>query len=360
MRDVQMALARSSVLNVSVSSDRLFFGESGHGVARYDQVRYPIFTKLNNTMHGFFWKPIAIDVAQDLGQFNRLNESEQHGFTSNLRRQMVLDSIQGRAPSLAFLPLVTDSSLENCIQTWSFFETIHSESYQHIIRAIYPDPSVVINSIPDITQIVDCAASITRAYDEVIRNPSKESLYLALIAANALEGIRFYVSFAYNFSLSQRGLMTGAANIMKLIQRDEAQHLALVCHILKLLPKDDPDFVQIIGDLRPQAIAIFDEAAEQEKAWAQYLLPGPGILGVNASLMERYIDYLLVPRKHAAGLTSTAKSKIDHPFPWVERNYDTSSSQAAAQETEITSYISSSLENDLKEGSFSGISLDSL
>ena len=341
-----------SNLNLNAGSSRLFFGEEGHALARYDIVRHPIFTTLNDKMLSFYWNPQEIDVSQEKASFNKMNEAEQFVFTENLKRQILLDSIQGRAPVLTFLPVCTDSSLEQAIITWSFFEQVHSRSYTHIIRAIYPDPSIVFDDIPSIQPIADCAASITGSYDDMMASPSKENLYLALISANALEALRFYVSFACSFSFCERGLVEGSAKIIKFIARDENQHLALVQHILKRLPKDDPEFIEIAGDLRQQAIDIFDETAEQEKAWVPYIFQHGSILGLNADILSDYIEYLLPRRKAAAGLTSPTKSEKTDPLPWMQKYLVDSTSQVAPQEAESVAYLTSALKNDVSDLEF--------
>lgn len=341
-----------STLDFTTTSDKLFFGEAGHGIARYDQVRYPLFLKIDERMKSLFWRPNEIDMSQEKASFEKMTSSEQFVFTENLSRQIMLDSIQGRAPSLAFLPHCTDPALENCISTWSFFETIHSESYTHIIRAIYSDPSAVFERIPSILPIVNCATSITSAYDLLINNPNKETLYMALISANALEALRFYVSFACTFSFAERGLVEGSAKLVKLIARDEAQHLALVQHILKLLERDDPDFIPIVRDNRQAAKNIFNEAAEEEKSWGSHLFSKGSLLGLNEKIFHQYIDFLLVKRKYAVGLTSTAKSKVDHPIPWVERWYSSLSTQVAPQEVEVSAYLTGSVVNDMAGAEF--------
>lgn len=341
------------VLNLTSSSDRLFFGESGHGISRYDIVRYNIFPKLNTKMQNFFWKPNEIDMSQEKRSFDSMTPSEKHVFTSNLKRQILLDSIQGRAPSLVFLPHCTDPALENCIITWGFFESIHSESYTHILRAIYPDPSVVFDDLPNIKEIADCANAVTKAYDDFMTKPTKKNLYLALIAANALEAIRFYVSFACTFSFLERGMVEGSAKMVKLIARDEAEHLALTQHILKQLPKDDPDFIQIIEDSKEEARQIFIQAAEQEKQWAKFLFKDGPVLGLNENILEDYVDYLLSRRMKAVGLSADVSYKGNHPIPWIEKHFTSSNAQVAPQEVEISSYLSSaSLTNDIQNTDF--------
>lgn len=342
----------NSVIKLSARSDKMFFGDSGHGIARYDIERYPIFGKLNQTMKSFFWQPHEVSMSQEMSSFAKMTEADQFVFTSNLSRQILLDSVQGRAPSLVFLPHCTDPSLENCILTWGFMESIHSESYTHIIRAIYPNPSEVFDKIPEIQPIADCASSIANAYNRFIETPTKENLYLALVAANALEAIRFYVSFACTFSFLERGLVEGSAKIVKLIARDEAQHLSLTQHIIKRLPDDDKEFTQIIGDLKGEAEKIFIEAAEQEKMWAHYLFKNGPILGLNEKVLCDYVDYLFARRAKAINLTTNTSYKGSHPLPWVEKHYGSSNVQVAPQEVEISSYLSGAIQNDVGSSDF--------
>lgn len=339
-----------SVISLTTSSSNLFFGESGHGIARYDVVNYPQLQTIDDKMKGFYWRPTEIDVSQEQASFNRMTDAEQFVFTSNLRRQILLDTLQGRSPSMVFLPYCTDPTLENCILTWSFFESIHSQAYTHIIRAIYPDPSVVFTEIPNIKEISDCSTSIASAYNAFLINPNKENLYLALIAANALEALRFYVSFACTFSFAERGLVEGSAKAVKLILRDEALHLALVQTVLKLLPKDDPDFAQIIGDNNKKALDIYDEAADQERGWAKYLFQHGSILGLNENILNQFISYLLPRRKFSAGL-STYRSQTENPLPWFTKWEGSENTQKAPQEVELESYLIGTVESDLKGAS---------
>lgn len=344
-----------SILNLTSKSDKMFFGDSGHGIARYDVEQYPIFGKINKTMRGFFWLPQEVDVSREKSSHDKMTDSDKFVFGSNLQRQILLDSVQGRAPSLVFLPHCTDPSLENCILTWGFMESIHSESYTHIIRAIYPDPSKIFDALPSIQPIADCAVSVTQAYDNLVNKPSEETLYLALIAANALEAIRFYVSFACTFSFLQRGLVEGSAKIVKLIARDEAQHLALTQHILKNLVKDDSRYAQIIGDLKPQADQIFLDAVNQEKQWAKYLFQNGAVFGLSEKILCDYIDYLYKKRAKAIGLTAYTNFNGDHPIPWVEQHFGSSNIQVAPQEVELSSYLSNSVKNDLSGANLKSI-----
>lgn len=342
----------SKVIEMNTSSDKLFFGDSGHGIARYDIVRYPDLFRMNKKMRSFFWEPEVIDMAGEKRSFDSMTESEKFVFTSNLKRQILLDTVQGRAPMTIFAPHCTDPVVENAISTWSFFETIHSESYTHIIRSIYPDPSAVVDGIPEISQIVDCAKSISMAYDRMSDTPNEENLFLALIAANALESLRFYVSFACTFSFAERKKVEGSAKVVQLIARDENQHVGLTQKLIKYQAQDSPLFAQAAADNNAQAIQIFREAAEQEKEWVQYLFQNGPIIGLNENILNQYVDYLYEKRIYGMKLTKT-NPKTDNPIPWINKWFSTEKTQTALQETESAAYLSASaVTNDLGDGDF--------
>lgn len=341
-------MSKLSVISLNTSSDRLFFGSGGHGISRYDIVRHPQLQKLNKHMRSLMWEPESVDMSAEKRSFERMQDPEKFVFTANLKRQILLDSIQGRAPMTIFAPHCTDPVMENCISTWSFFETIHSESYTHILRSIYPDPSVIIDDIPRIKHIADCATSIAKTYDNLQNNPNKENLYLALISANALEALRFYVSFACTFSFAERGFVEGSAKIVKFIARDEAQHLALTRHALKILPKEDPEFLEIANDNKALALRIFDEAESQEIDWAKFLFSEGAILGLNEGILTDYTHFL--KNKHASGIGLMNSSRLKNPLPWMDKWLSSDKLQVAPQEVEVASYLSAvALQNDLNE-----------
>jgi len=253
----------------------MFFDEPVD-IARYDQLKYPQLDKITEKQLGFFWRPEEVDVSKDKKDFDSLTDHEKHIFTSNLKRQILLDSVQGRAPNMAFLPIASLPEVENWIETWSFFETIHSRSYTHIIRNIYPNPSEVFDGLLDVKEILECGNDIAHYYDDLITSNNgptnkmdhKRSLWMCLLSANALEGIRFYVSFACSWAFAELKRMEGNAKIIKFIARDENTHLAGTTVMIKKLLQEDPDFVKIQKEMEPEAIKLFVKVIEQEKQWA--------------------------------------------------------------------------------------------
>ena len=358
-----------------------FLDDSGTTtVARYDRMKYKVFDRLTEEQLGFFWRPQEIDLGKDAKDFRALTAHEQHIFTSNLKRQIVLDSVQGRAPNTAFLPLCSLPELEIWIQTWAFSETIHSKSYTHIIRNIYSDPSKVLDELMDIQEIVDCARDITQHYDNLInytmqyhvlgegvhtvngqtlhitRRELKKRIWMALNSVNALEGVRFYVSFACSFAFAELKKMEGNAKIIKLICRDENLHLGSTQTLIKLLPKDDPEFAEIRDEMAPECQRLFESAVAQEIAWADYLFKDGSMIGLNAPLLKEYVEYIAGVRMESVGLVSPY-GRRPNPLPWTQKWISGKEVQVAPQEVELSSYRIGDAKMDVTTDTFKGLSL---
>ena len=335
---------------------KMFFDE-GVDIARYDQVKYPVIEKITDKQLGFFWRPEEVDVSKDKADFHSLSKHEQHIFTSNLKRQILLDSVQGRAPNLAFLPIVSLPELENWVETWSFFETIHSRSYTHIIRNIYPDPSTVFDNMLDVKEILECGNDIAKYYDELINKPSKKALWMCMMSANALEGVRFYVSFACSWAFAELKKMEGNAKIIKFIARDENTHLAGTTTILKLLKKDDKEFEKIAKETEEECIDLYIKVIEQEKEWAEYLFKNGSMIGLNENILKQYVEWIGCKRMRAIGLPCPYTVSQMNPLPWTEKWISGGNVQVAPQETEISSYVVGGVKKDVDDKTLKGLSL---
>ena len=346
------------------------FFDSPPTVARYDRQKYPWLEKLTEKSLGFFWQPSEVDIYKDAKDFKDLTVHEQHIFTSNLKRQILLDSVQGRAPTMAFGPICSLPELETWITTWAFSETIHSRSYTHIIRNIYPNPSKIFDEIMDIPEIVECAGDISKYYDDLIwwnnlpKNQyerdteynHKKALWLALMSVNVLEGVRFYVSFACSWAFAEVKRMEGNAKIIKFIARDENLHLAGTQQLLKALPKEDADFARIAEETKDECCKLFVDAVEQEKAWASYLFRDGSMVGLSEILLSQYIEWIAHKRMSAIGLPSPYKGG-SNPLPWTAKWIAGSDVQVAPQQTQITSYVNGGVKKDVNSETFKGFSL---
>ena len=354
-------------------TEPMFFGQPVN-VARYDQQKYIAFENLIEKQISFFWRPEEVDLSRDRIDYANLPEHEKHIFISNLKYQTLLDSIQGRSPNVGFLPLVSIPELETWIETWAFFETIHSRSYTHIIRNIVNDPSVVFDDIVQNEYILARAEDIACYYDDLIEytqyfnllgegthtvngemvevslHELKKKLYLCLMCVNVLEAIRFYVSFACSFAFAERELMEGNAKIIKLIARDEALHLTSTQHMLNLMRggSEGTEWAQIAQDLQQECFDLFVKAAEQEKEWASYLFKDGSMIGLNKDILCQYVEYITNHRMLAVGLPVAFPKSTQNPIPWINAWLSSDNVQVAPQEVEISSYLIGQIDAEVK------------
>jgi ribonucleoside-diphosphate reductase beta chain len=359
----------------------MFLGNSVN-VSRYDQQRYMAFEKLIEKQLSFFWRPEEIDVSKDRADWQNLTASEKHIFISNLKYQTLLDSMAARSVNAVLLPLVSLPEVETWVETWAFSETIHSRSYTHILRNLFTEPGEVFDDIIVNPAILKRASSIAQYFDDVILTTQllqsqgngtyevegrsievntrklKERLYLAICSVNALEAIRFYVSFACSFAFAERELLEGNAKIIKLIARDEALHLTGTQHILNnwMSGKDDPEMKEICEEMRDAGLKIFLDVVEQEKEWAQYLFKDGSMIGLNAEILNQYIEYISNQRLSAIGFDAPFNIK-SNPLPWMNAYLVSDNVQVAPQETEISSYLVGQVDSSVEADDFDDFDL---
>jgi ribonucleoside-diphosphate reductase beta chain len=383
---VQSELNGITVFNteeVDTKKQPMFFGKP-LGIQRYDSYKYPQFENLTKQQLGYFWRPEEVSLQKDRGDFQSLRPEQRHIFTSNLKYQTMLDSVQGRAPGMAFLPYCSLPELEACMECWSFMEMIHSRSYTYIVKNVYSNPEDVFDTILKDEKILERAASVTEAYDSFINqahawdtgcmwtesgrgSPTskwcmkdlKRSLYRAVANVNILEGIRFYVSFACSFAFGELKLMEGSAKIISLIARDENQHLAITQNILNNWRKgDDKDMAEIMKEEEDWTYKQFDLCVNEEKKWADYLFKDGSMIGLNDKLLQQYVEWIANRRLKTIGLKPVYDIPAAHnPLPWTQHWISSKGLQVAPQETEVESYVVGGIKQDVKKDTFSGFKL---
>ena len=338
-----------SIVNLSpvdFKKQPMFFGED-LGIQRYDQFKYRYFNENGNLQLSYFWRPEEVSLQKDISDYKTLNDNQKHIFTSNLKYQILLDSVQGRAPGTAFIPYCSLPELEFAMTIWQMMELIHSKSYTHIIKNLYPNPSLVFDEILEDKKIIERSVNVTKYYDQFINNPSKESLVLAMVNVFILEGIRFYVSFASSFAFAEVKLLEGSSKIISFIARDENVHMALTSYIIKKWIQDEPEMKEIIIDNKQNIYNMMGAAVEEEKAWADYLFQDGSMIGLNANLLHEYVEWLANNRLKKIGFKRLYKeSSNSSPLPWMNSWLNSRDIQVAPQETEIESYLVGSIKQD--------------
>jgi ribonucleoside-diphosphate reductase beta chain len=368
---------------VDLKKQPMFFG-APLGIQRYDTYKYPVFDKLTQQQLGYFWRPEEVSLSKDRGDYLTLRPEQKHIYTANLKYQIMLDSVQGRGPGMAFIPYCSLPELEAAMTIWETMEMIHSRSYTYIIKNVYSDPSEVFDTILDDQNILERAKSVTEAYDDFIRAAQeyssgnqwqhqlegvdaakqtlyelKRKLYRAVINVNILEGIRFYVSFACSFAFGELKIMEGSAKIISLIARDESQHLVITQNIInKWHDGDDADIVSIAKEEEQWVIEQFKKTVDEEKAWAQYLFKDGSIIGLNDKLLNSYVEYIANRRMRAIGFKPVFDTPMsNNPLPWTQHWLSSKGLQVAPQETEVESYVIGGIKQDVTKDTFAGFQL---
>ena len=368
---------------VNYKKQPMFFGQP-LGVQRYDSYKYPVFDKLTTQQLGYFWRPEEVSLQKDRGDYQTLRPEQKHIYTSNLKYQIMLDSVQGRAPGMAFIPYCSLPELEACMEVWGFMEMIHSRSYTYVIKNVYSNPSEVFDTIIKDNRILERAATVTESYDSFINyaqeygqssawkddmrhHPNSEwtlrdlkrHLYRAVANVNILEGIRFYVSFACSFAFGELKLMEGSAKIISLIARDENQHLVLTQTILKNWREgDDPEMKKIMEEEEDWTYKMFDKCVNEEKKWADYLFKDGSMIGLNDKLLQQYVEWIANKRLKAIGLKPQYDIPLrSNPLPWTQHWISSKGLQVAPQETEVESYVVGGIKQDVKKDTFTGFKL---
>ena len=368
---------------VDTMKQPMFFG-APLGVQRYDSYKYPVFERLTTQQLGYFWRPEEVSLQKDRGDYQSLRPEQKHIFTSNLKYQVMLDSVQGRGPGMAFIPYCSLPELEAAMTVWEFMEMIHSRSYTYIIKNVYSNPSSVFDTILTDQRILERAESVTEAYNLFIKDAQqygssnawehaiegagsfkqeryelKRKLFRAVANVNVLEGIRFYVSFACSFAFGELKLMEGSAKIISLIARDENQHLVLTQNIIKNWANgDDPDMKKIYNEEKEWLYALYDRAVNEEKRWAQYLFKDGSMIGLNDKLLHQYVEWIANRRLKSIGLKPVYDiAAKNNPLPWTQHWISSKGLQVAPQETEVESYVVGGIKQDVKKNTFTGFQL---
>lgn len=348
------------------SKRRMFLDPAGSvSIQRYDDFAYPKQDKFTKTQRGAIWVPDEVTLTKDKIDFTKADDATKFIFTSNLLRQTMLDSIQGRAPVQVFTPVCSIPETEAWAMWWSAFEQIHSESYSHIVRNIYNMPQEQFNQIHGVQEIVGMASGVMKYYDdlhlvncqkalhEAGRHPTPvdeyahiKAIWMALNASYALEAVRFMVSFSTSLGMVENKIFIGNGNIISLILADELLHTDATAWIMNQNVKDDERFRQAKIDCAEEVYAMYLDVIREEKAWADYIFQKGTVLGLNANIMKAFVDWTAQHRlkdigvKYDAGIKST-------PLPWFNKHLNTNKTQTALQENESVSYLIGAMTSEI-------------
>lgn len=348
-----------STKNIDTRKQPLFLGEP-LALQRYDQLKYPKLYELAEQMEEYFWRAKEVSLMKDRNDYYELSDAERFVFDTNLKWQTATDSMLSRSLN-TIGRYVTNPELEACIQVWSFFESnIHSRSYSHILKNVYPDESVFWNSILSDEEVTHRANETKNEYDKFFNTEGddKQKIFDALLATQITEGLSFYSSFVCSFFFAARGKMEGNGKIIKLIARDENLHVAVSKNVLDYLrDNEDEGFQSIVKANEQKVYDAYTMAVNQEKQWADYLFSRGNLLGLNADILKGYVEWLANNRLASLGYKKIFETKKNPLGTWYDQFMNSDKVQVAPQETEISSYKIGARDTQVDMSQFEGIEL---
>lgn len=346
-------------------------------------VSYPQIEELIFQQRANFWHEKTVDMEADRVQFPTLPANMQDISVLNLAWQSNADSIAGRAPIAALMPFVSNPELEELLNYWQLFEQIHSRTYQHIIKTVFPDPAVIRDRVANLEQSMDRLEIVSKeftkletlgaiytiagnlgndaAYNlsgmDIAAEETKKIIYTQIIRAigalYAMESIQFMASFACTFALANQKVLTGTCDQVKKIAKDEKLHITFGKAVLDILA-NDPETAEIYKENLPFLKEVMDATVQAEYKWADYLFSeGRQVIGLNAILTKEYLDYLSTKAYADVGL-EYANPTTEHPINWVEGYLNPEMIQVAPQERDVTNYTVGSVKNDLGQVNVAG------
>lgn len=345
-----------NLINVPVEERIMFLGPE-LSLQRFDQVKYPKFLEIYEKMETFRWQPSRINLNKDRIDYEKMSDVELHVFQSNIRWQTAVDACLSRSIH-NISQYITNCELEICCTSWASFETLHSFSYTFLFKNVTKDATKFFDSILEDPMIIERAKNITSAYDSFFGNPTdiKQTIFDAILNTQAVEGVSFYTSFICSFYFGAKEKMTGSADIIKEIARDEALHVSITQNIFKNW-KTHPEegFQELLKRNEEKVYEFYKLIVKQESDWTDYLFSKGSLLGLNSEILKSYTEYIANNRLASMGYKKIFKTKNDPTVGWSAGYFDSSISQPAPQETEITSYLSNAANTDLNLNEFEGL-----
>lgn len=358
-----MTIIDTNHLKDNTLETKIFLGKYS-GLQRFDNYQYKFAKNIEAKMRNAFWNPEEISLVSDRVKYPDLPEHAKEILTQNLLFQTLMDSGQARGLDNVLSPITTSPEWEAVFRTQAYFEHIHSLTYSHIIREVYPDATKVFDSIsqyPEIqhridTEIAAYDALISNEFSELSDDKKRELILELLVKVFALEGVKFYVSFltTYMINNSYGNKIQGITRLIKLINFDEDIHVTVFSGLLNILRKTEKEgFVDIMNSSQYETMVkdTFSDVAKSEIKWGKYLLSIGNIPSLTPKVLSNFVNYYVADRMEKLKIEVTAV-KADDTVEWFKTYKNIDLDNTAGQESEGLSYQIGIIRNDVPEGKF--------
>ena len=286
-------LKRNTLFNPSGDTDlrlRRMIGGNTTNLNDFNNMKYSWVSDWYRQAMNNFWIPEEINLSQDFKDYPRLDKAERTAYDKILSFLVFLDSLQSNnLPTVS--EYITANEVNLCLHIQAFQECIHSQSYSYMLDTICSpeERNDILYQWKTDEHLLNRNKFIGDCYNEFHEKRDKFSLMKTLIANFILEGIYFYSGFMFFYNLSRNGKMSGSAQEIRYINRDENTHLWIFRSIILELKKEEPDM------FTPNRIKVYEdmmrEGVRQEIAWGQYVI-GNDVQGLNEQMVSDYIRYL--------------------------------------------------------------------
>ena len=275
------------------------------------------------------WMPQEVNMNADIALWknpNGLTEDERLIVKRNLGFFATADSLVANNLVLAIYRLVTNPECRQYILRQAFEEAIHTHAYQYCIESLAMDEGEIFNmyhEIPSVAKKASWGLKYTKSLSDPTFNTgtveTDQELLKNLIAFYCcLEGIFFYCGFTQILSMGRRNKMTGTSEQFQYILRDESMHLNFGIDMINQIKLENP---QLWTDsMKEQATQMILQATQLEIEYARDTMPR-GVLGMNAAMMEEYLQFIANRRLVQIGLPEQFDS-VSNPFPWMSEIMD--------------------------------------
>lgn len=338
--------------NIDFSQEPYFLG-SGRNVSRLDLNIEKWIENLINKGQGLSWFKHDFSYTKDAKDFSLLTPELQRLFLQNLKFQTALDSMATRTVLEVFKPVTTNPQLETWWTNHGYQESIHSESYAELIKALPINSTRVFDEIMVSPQILDRVRSIIKRFDDTVvwnakrlleledynLEEHKKSLVFSLFALHILEAGLFQTSFITTFAFAENKIMESSGKSMGKIAKDEINHKALTQYLINKLRRDS-QWKYIFENNKAEILEMYKEAYTADFMWIDYIFEGNvRLLGLNANILKEYAKYNMYNALKAVGLEPFVDKVNDNPCSWATKYTNTSNMQVALNEADGVNYL---------------------
>lgn len=320
---------------------RRMIGGNSTNLNDFNNMRYKWASDWYRQAMNNFWIPEEINLTQDTKDYPHLDKAEYNAYNKILSFLVFLDSLQSNnLPSIC--QYITANEVNLCLHIQAFQECVHSQSYSYMLDSICSpeERNEILYQWKNDEHLLRRNTFIGDCYNEFQERQDGLTFMKAIIANYILEGIYFYSGFMFFYNLSRNGKMSGSAQEIRYINRDENTHLWLFRNIILELKKEEPEL------FTPENMHIYEEmmreGVRQEIAWGKYVI-GDNVQGLNGQMVEDYIHYLGNQRWNSLGFgyLYDHNHKVPENMQWVTQYANANLVKTDFFEAKSTAYAKS-------------------